>query len=131
MANPWLSVLKNVPWSEVIGNAPMVADGAKKLWGSIAGKPAPAQPGVEEVHAAPSSEPFTALDARMSRLEGSAAELHRQMLTSSELIATLADQNAQLVKHIEENRVRLRTLTIANAVIGVVAVAALVVAIVR
>jgi hypothetical protein len=28
MAIAWLAVLKSVPWSEVISNAPKVADGA-------------------------------------------------------------------------------------------------------
>ena len=31
MAIAWLTVLKMVPWGEVINNAPKVADGAKKL----------------------------------------------------------------------------------------------------
>ena len=38
MAIPWLSVLKMVPWSEVISNAPKVAEGAKKLWTAVSRK---------------------------------------------------------------------------------------------
>jgi hypothetical protein len=40
MAIGWLAVLQNVPWSEVINNAPKVADGAKKLWNAVTRKPA-------------------------------------------------------------------------------------------
>ena len=39
MAIGWLSVLKSVPWEEVISNAPKVAEGAKKLWKSVSHKP--------------------------------------------------------------------------------------------
>ena len=52
MPIPWLTVLQSVPWSDVISNAPKVAGGAKKLWDSVARKPA-AEPG----DAALASEP--------------------------------------------------------------------------
>jgi hypothetical protein len=32
MAIGWLAVLQLVPWSDVISNAPKIAEGAKKLW---------------------------------------------------------------------------------------------------
>ena len=34
MAIPWLTLIKVVPWTDVIANAPKVVEGAKKLWGS-------------------------------------------------------------------------------------------------
>jgi hypothetical protein len=40
MAIGWLTVLKMVPWGEVIENAPKVAIGAKKLWDKVGRKPA-------------------------------------------------------------------------------------------
>ena len=49
-------------------------------------------------------------------LETTVAELHTQMLASSELIKALADQNTALVKRVEAHRVRLLWLS------GVVAV---------
>jgi len=48
--------------------------------------------------------------------------LHSQMLASSELIKALAEQNAQLIQRIENNRVRLLWL---SAVTALVAIAAL------
>lgn len=39
MAAGWLTVLKMVPWGDVIENAPKVAQGAKKLWSSVGKKP--------------------------------------------------------------------------------------------
>jgi len=40
MAVPWLVVLQNIPWKDVIVNAPKVADEAKKLWTTIKREPA-------------------------------------------------------------------------------------------
>ncbi|MDP3225514.1 MAG: hypothetical protein Q8M96_20455, partial [Rubrivivax sp.] len=34
MAIGWMTVLKLVPWGDVIKNAPAVAEGARKLWDS-------------------------------------------------------------------------------------------------
>ena len=43
-------------------------------------------------------------------METRTAELHAQMLASSELIKALAEQNAELVKRIEAIRVRVLVL---------------------
>jgi len=53
MAIGWLTVLSHVPWTEVINNAPKVAEGAKKLWKSVSGKSAetPAPRGASQVPA--------------------------------------------------------------------------------
>ena len=32
MGLSWITVLKAVPWTEVVRNAPAVAEGARKLW---------------------------------------------------------------------------------------------------
>ena len=47
--------------------------------------------------------------------------MHNQMLESSELIKALADQNAQLIKRVEINRVRVLWLAAATIVLGIVA----------
>ncbi|MEQ1806764.1 MAG: hypothetical protein ABL900_15415 [Burkholderiaceae bacterium] len=109
MAIGWLSVLKAVPWTEVISNAPKVADGAKKLWNSVGKKAQP--PAADAVPSSATDEDKSgALQARLSALEGATRELHEQMLASSEVIKALAEQNAQLVAGIEAARVRLRWL---------------------
>ena len=123
----WLTVLKMVPWTDVISNAPKVADGAKKLWGSVGKKPAapviaPSDAGV------PAGVPSVIkLAVRVAVLEEASRELHSQMLASSELITTLAEQNAQLIQRIERNRLQLRWLAAVSAVSAVLGVAALVV----
>ncbi len=108
MAIGWLTVLKLVPWGDVIENAPKVANGAKKLWQSVGKKPVPVTP-VKPVPNSLGSAPPTvaALQAQVAELQVAVADLHQQMLASSELIQSLADQNAQLIKRVEVNRVRV------------------------
>jgi len=113
MAIPWFSVLQAVPWGQVIDNAPKVVEGAKRFWSAVARNP-PAEEG-EVVDLPPELDEGAAvrsLKKRLVLLEKSNADLHQQMLASSELIKTLADQNAQLIKRIEANRKRMTWLTL-------------------
>lgn len=126
MAISWLAVLKAVPWSEVIGNAPAVAEGAKKLWGTVSGKAnAPVQPPPAAASPAPGSTP---LQSRVALLDAAVSDLHAQMLASSGLIKALADQNTELIRRIETLRVRLLWLA---SVVGVMAVVGAVLLLVR
>lgn len=122
MAIGWLTVLQSVPWSDVISNAPKVAEGAKKLWNMVGRKSVP--PDSSEVSTQPAglSEAQTLAD-RTAALEAAVADLHDQMLASSELIKALAEQNAQLIQRIEANRVRVRWI---GAAVVTLALAALV-----
>ncbi len=121
MAIPWLVVLQSVPWSDVIRNAPKVAEGAKKLWYAVAGNSAAPNPPlvVPRPDAATGMGSLAALDARVVALESAVADLHAQMLASSEVIKALAEQNTQLIGRVEANRVRVAWLT-AIAVLGVI-----------
>ena len=123
MALGWLAVLQSVPWSEVISNAPKVADGARKLWNAVARKSF--LPEVSDSSAQPTvsieSQPLAALEARVITLEAAVSDLHGQMLASSELIKALADQNAQLIQRIETNRVRVLWLSAATAMVAIAA----------
>ena len=127
MAIPWLVVLQAVPWTDVIKNASKVAEGAKKLWSAVS-KKAPAQNTAGESAGrspATAAESLALLQERVAAMEIAASELHKQMLASSELIKSLAEQNEQLVRRIEDNRKRLMWLAGITGVIGVVAVSAL------
>ncbi len=124
MAIGWLSVLKMVPWGEVIDNAPKVAQGAKKLWKSVGKKPA------VDVSSSTVSNPLeetttslATLQARVTALQSATAELHQQMQESSALIQSLAEQNTQLIGRVEVQRRRLLWLTLAwVGLAGVVAI---------
>jgi hypothetical protein len=123
MAIGWISLIQLVPWSDVIRNAPKVAEGAKKLWDAVSGKPP-----VLEVPAAgaepalsPEAQSIALLQAQLAAAEAAISDLHDQMLESTELIKALADQNAQLIRRVEVNRIRVLWLAGITAVLGVVA----------
>ncbi|MBI2277376.1 MAG: hypothetical protein HYU74_08505 [Dechloromonas sp.] len=123
MPIPWLTVLQNVPWSDVISNAPKVAEGAKKLWNTISRR------STAETGTAPQDAERTptmaSLHAEIAALEAAVADLHNQLLASSELIKALAEQNAQLIARAEAMRVRLRWMLAAVAAIGIATAIAL------
>lgn len=119
MAISWLTVLKSVPWTEVISNAPKVAEGAKKLWNTVGRKRAAREARAQDAQADLSPE------ARMLAAEATIAELQAQMLASSELINTLAEQNALLVARVEANRKRVAWLALVAGVALVIAVVAM------
>jgi hypothetical protein len=127
MAIPWLAILSNVPWKDVINNAPKVADGAKKLWKSVAKKSGPSEPANTNVQPAHSSEEQTiaSLDTRIIELKNEVAALHDQMLASSEIIEALAEQNTQLIKSIEIFRGRVLRLGLLTVTLSLVALLAL------
>ena len=127
MAIGWLTVLQAVPWSDVISNAPKVAEGAKKLWSTVSKKPATPAPAATEstTAASPPTQALAVLEGRVMALEASAAQAHEQLVASSELIKALAEQNAQLIQRIDTNRVRLMWLAgvaLLGAVTGMVSI---------
>ena len=135
----WLTVLKALPWADVISNAPKVADGAKKLWQAVPRR-APGEP-MPDGGAATAS---TAVDLgdgangdlapirqQLLSLDAQVAELNEQMRASSELIKALAELNEQLIARVEAHRVRGLYFMWGGIAVGVCAVAALVVALVR
>lgn len=124
MAVGWLMVLQSVPWSDVIKNAPKLAEGAKRLWDAVAGNPAQPAAAKPQPGASPDTPNLAALEARTLALEAAVSDLHRQMFASSELIKALAEQNTQLVQRIEANRVRMVWLSAAVTVLAIVAIAA-------
>lgn len=129
MALGWLTVLKMVPWDDVIKNAPKVADGAKKLWSAVAKKP----PVTEALHGnasqrTPDTPSLAQLQQQLDAAVAEIANLHQQMLESSALIQALAEQNAQLIKRVETNRLRVLAL---GALLAVLLLAAIGVAITR
>ena len=109
MAIGLLTLLKTVPWTVVIASAPDVVDGAKKLWKTVGKKK---QQVAAPVETAPLATTPSEMGVRLQTLEARIGELEGEMVASSELITALANQNAELVKRVEANRIRLRWLTI-------------------
>lgn len=119
----WFSVLKMVPWADVISNAPHIADAARKLWGNVARRPPP-EAGAAEAKAGgplPSPSPIEQLAQLQSRLdetEAAVVDLHGQMVESTQLIDHLATQNALLVSRVQAHRVVVRWLVAAVLVLA-------------
>jgi uncharacterized coiled-coil protein SlyX len=126
MAIGWLTILQSVPWTEVIKNAPKVAEGAKKLWNAVGKQRAEGEAAEAGAQPAVAHEPHTleALEARAAALEAAVSDLNQQMLASSELIKELAEQNAQLIKRIEANRKRTLWLAAATLVLAIAVLSA-------
>lgn len=122
MAIGWVGMLRLVPWGDVIKAAPEVASTARKLWGAVAKK----NPQRDAVNGDDGDDAAlhapTSMLARMEHAETSLAELQAQMLAASEVIATLAQQNAKLVEQTEALRKRLLLQAIVTGVIIVVAI---------
>ncbi len=125
MAISWLAVLKSVPWSEVIGNAPKIAKGAKQLWDTLRKQSVPVEPSAT-ADQGEKSEAARLNDAedRVAALEQSLLQMHAQLQSSADLIKSLADQNALLVAQLETMRRRQVWLTIATSVMALVALLA-------
>ena len=125
MAIGWVGMLRLVPWGDVIKAAPELASTARKLWGAVA-KKNPQRDAVNGGDGDDGDEGAlhapTSMLARMEHAETSLAELQAQMLAASEVIATLAQQNAKLVEQTEALRKRLLLHAIVTGVISVVAI---------
>ncbi|MDM0114125.1 hypothetical protein QTI66_18370 [Variovorax sp. J22R133] len=119
----WISVLQLVPWSDVISNAPKVAEAAKKLWNTASKKTPPDV--LPDTPASPLLSPeakLADLQARLAATEAAVADLQKQMVASSELITTLAAQNTQLIQRVERNRIRMLWLSAATVALGLLAI---------
>ena len=129
MAIGWLTVLQSVPWSEVVRNAPKVAAGAKKLWGSVANKD---EDGVDhsadlEAQSRQPPEHLTLgnLQAQIATLQSVVGELQQRLTESTGLITALAEQNAQLIQRIEAMRKRTARFGAALVLVAIASGAAL------
>jgi uncharacterized coiled-coil protein SlyX len=112
MAASWLAMLKNVPWGDVIASAPQLANTAGKLWKSVAGRPSTS---AADPLGEAASDPLAGMALRLEHTEAVLTELHNQILSSSEIIARLADQNSRLIEQMEASRVRIWYLGIGTA----------------
>jgi hypothetical protein len=133
MAAGWWTVLKTVPWSEVISAAPQVATGARRLWDTVNRKPGAVDPasGLSPEMAAQEDDIIGLLIARSEQNDAELNDLRSQMRAASELIANLADQNAQLIAKMDVQRQKITWLGVTAGLSGMLAVVALILVAVR
>jgi tripartite-type tricarboxylate transporter receptor subunit TctC len=101
----WLTAFRAIPWAELIAAAPVVVQGAQKLWATVKRKDAPP---------AATSRP----EDRQRALDAQIEELRNELAATSELIAQLAEQNRRLIEAVDALRIRTRVLLVACAVLG-------------
>jgi len=133
MAAGWWTVLKTVPWSDVISAAPQVATGARRLWDTVNRKPGAVDPatGLSPEMAAQEDDIIGLLIARSEQNDVELNDLRNQMRSASELIANLADQNAQLIAKMDVQRQKITWLGVSAGLSALLAVVALVLVAVR
>lgn len=133
MAAGWWTVLKTVPWSDVISAAPQVATGARRLWDTVNRKSGAVDPatGLSPEMAVQEDDIIGLLLARAEQNDAELTDLRNQMRSASELIANLADQNAQLIAKIDVQRQKITWLGVTAGLSALLAVVALVLVAVR
>ena len=127
MAIGWLKVIQSVPWSDVISNAPKVADGAKGLWDRVA-KKAGIDTAAEATAPTQDITPPTELEqihTDLARLTAHQQQLEVQLVSATELINTLAQQNQTLVQRVDRLQSQMRwlfvTILVSWGVVGYLA----------
>jgi TolA-binding protein len=113
MALPWLTLIKAVPWADVIEHAPTVVSGAQKLWQRLPGRGGaaptanPTTPAVADAGQSLSAQ-VTELRASVVAAEQQVAELQGRLSDSNALIRDMAEQQARMLAQIEAHRRALR-----------------------
>ncbi|WP_311221669.1 MULTISPECIES: hypothetical protein [unclassified Acidovorax] len=107
MAVGWMTALKLVPWGEVIEATPQILQAARRLMGSTQKSPAAAAP-----HAgATGTTAVTVTTAdQLAVLRQAVLQLQDEQRASAQLIESLAEQNALLVRAVDTLRVRQQRL---------------------
>ena len=126
MAIGWMTALKIIPWADVLESAPHIVKAAKRLFSAtkadastFAESSAKSSTGSSTSVAGNS---LANLDKRIRLIETRIVELSDEQKSSTELIKSLAEQNALIVEAIEVFRVRVKLLLIACILlIGVLA----------
>lgn len=109
----WITAFRAIPWSELIAAAPVVARGTRKLWETVRHR-----------EAGPAATPDA--DSRLQSLEAQVEELRTELTAASGLMATVAEQNEQLIHALSIMQGRTRALLIATALLAAAVIALLV-----
>ena len=96
----WITAFKIIPWAHVIAAAPSVVRSARRLWTAVREKD------VDSQLEGPAQTP----EGRLRHLETQVEALRKELAAASELIHSLAEQNAKLVVFVGVLRIRTRVL---------------------
>ncbi|WP_440108062.1 hypothetical protein [Acidovorax sp. BL-A-41-H1] len=112
----WVTALKLVPWGDVIEATPQILNAAKKLLGTTRKGKADA-PGAASI-AASGEEAALPVETQLLHLRERVGQLEQEQIDGAALIQSLAQQNAQVIRAVEDLRKRNRRLTLAITVLG-------------
>lgn len=108
----WMTALKIIPWGDVLESAPHIVKAAKHLFSATKTDAS----GFTEAPSSSAGDGLANVDKlskRVRLLETRIVELSDEQKSSTELIKSLAEQNALIVEAIEVFRVRVKILLIA------------------
>ena len=108
----WMTALKIIPWGDVLESAPHIVKAAKHLFSATKTDAS----GFAEAPNSSAGDGFAnadKLNKRVRLLETRIVELSDEQKSSTELIKSLAEQNALIVEAIEVFRVRVKILLVA------------------
>ena len=114
MPIPWSTLIKVIPWTELVTAAPKIVEQARRI--AAAARRSRAEAAPAPAPAAP-AEPGVTLETRVARLESQIVAMSEEEVSSAELLKSLADQNAQIVAALQAVNARARRLVIAVAVL--------------
>ncbi|PTR05049.1 hypothetical protein C8R32_1346 [Nitrosospira sp. Nsp5] len=118
----WMTALKIIPWADVLESAPHIVKAAKRLFSATKADATTFAESSTESSAATAGSSLANLNKRVRLLEARLVELSDEQKSSTELIKSLAEQNALVVEAIEVFRVRIKILlTLCIVLIGVLA----------
>jgi len=118
MAIGWMTALKIIPWGDVLESAPHIVKAAKHLFSTTKAD----ADSFSKAPNSPAGDGLANLDKRTRLLEARIVELSNEQESSTELIKSLAEQNALIVEAIEVFRVRVKILLIGCiSLVGVLA----------
>lgn len=108
MAIGWMTALKLVPWAEVIEATPQILQAARRLMGSTRKGPAS---DMEAAAAGAGGGAVTMSTAdQLAVLRDALVQLQDEQRASAQLIESLAEQNAVLVRAVDALRQRQQRL---------------------
>ncbi len=113
MAFGWITVLKIIPWKDVLENAPHIAKAAKKLY---AGRKDSTSSGTAG-SSVPTSDSEN-IESRDFRLH----EIEREILDLNSVVRSLAKQNVRIVEAIEVLRIRSKVLMFSCVALGCISI---------
>ena len=114
MAFGWITVLKIIPWKDVLENAPHIAKAAKNLYVGTKNNTSSSGTAGSSVPRSDSGNK----ESRDSRLH----EIEREVLDLNSVVRSLAKQNVRIVEAIEVLRIRSKILIFSCIALGSVSI---------